>query len=116
MFRDHLRPLMQASRKTGSVGQGALRFKKRIIPLAVKRPPAQMKTQTLFSDIQMRPGTFALRPAITAPIPKLTSNAGSAQQSSVDSDVKRVKNESTFFDSILTFLYFQHYIRNQLKS
>ena len=78
------------------MGQGALRVRHKSIPLQINKNPEAIKTPNLCSEIHIRPGIFALNPAITAPNPKLTSNAGRAQQRSVLREVKRAKNERYF--------------------
>lgn len=86
-----LRPRMHASRNFGSVGHGAFRFTHIINPFSANITPAKVKIKTLCSDIQIRPGTFEASPANTAPKPRLTNNAGSAQQTNVLIEVNNVR-------------------------
>lgn len=87
----HRRPPRHALRSSGSVGQGALRFIHSQRPLPASNKPAAENRTGLFSEIHIKPGTLDANPAITAPKPKLTSNAGRAQQRSVLSDVNKVR-------------------------
>ena len=84
------------------MGQGVLRFRHKRNPLQINKNPEEIKTPDLCSEIHIRPETFALNPAITAPKPKLTSNAGRAQQRSVVREVKRAKKERYVF-KLITF-------------
>ncbi len=85
------RPLRQASLSFGSNGHGAFRLIQSKTPLSTSIAPANANTYSLFSETQIRPGTLLARPAITAPSPRLTKSAGSAQQMSVLIEPKSVK-------------------------
>lgn len=75
---------LHAAACSGSAGQGAFLARHCIKADALSRIPDAMKRGPLFEDSHMIPGTAAVRPAITAPAPMVISNAGSAQQRSVD--------------------------------
>jgi hypothetical protein len=82
---------MHASRSFGSMGQGAFLFRQRRSPFINNILPANPKTSSLCSEIHTSAGTFDAIPARTAPSPKLTSKAGSAQHMSVLSEPNNVK-------------------------
>lgn len=75
---------LHAAACSGSAGQGAFLARHCITADALSSTPDAMKRGPLFADSHMIPGTAAVRPAITAPAPIVMSNAGSAQQSSVE--------------------------------
>ena len=91
MLRLVLRPLTQASRSFGSIGQGASLFFHSIKPLSESIAAENANTCILCSDTQISAGTFEATPASTAPKPKLTSSAGKAQQIKVLIEPKSVK-------------------------
>ncbi len=91
MLRLVLRPVMQASRSLGSIGQGASLFFQSIRPLSDNIAAENANTCILCSDTQMSAGTFEATPASTAPKPKLTSRVGKAQQIKVLIEPKSVK-------------------------
>ncbi len=75
---------------SASIGQGALRFCHCIQVDNASNTPAMAKIQTLCSDNAVIHGTALTNPAKTAPIPRDTNKAGSAQQISVPMLVKRL--------------------------
>lgn len=77
------RPSKQACRSLGSRGQGAFLVNHIQTPFSASNAAANKNTTVFCSEIQISPGTLLARPAITAPIPKLTRRVGSAQQTSV---------------------------------
>lgn len=82
---------MQAALRFGSTGHGAFLFFHSSRPFVASIAAAKVKTSILCSEIQMRPGMFPAKPAITAPRPKLTSNAGRAQQINVPIEPNKVR-------------------------
>ena len=69
---------------SGSAGHGAFRARHCISADVTKRRPDAMNRGPLLAESHMTPGTAAVRPAITAPAPRVINKAGSAQHSSVD--------------------------------
>jgi hypothetical protein len=85
--------LLQSSANSLSLGQGKdLAFHCRN-PDIDNITPANINTPNLCSENQTICGTELTTDAITAPAPKLTNNAGKAQQISVPPDEKRVSKD-----------------------
>jgi len=83
-----------ARAESWSIGQGRFLALYCAMPAIVSITPAPIKSAVLCSDNQMSPGAAETRPANVAPIPSVTNSAGSAQQTSVLAEVKRLKNEA----------------------
>ncbi|WP_422689463.1 hypothetical protein [Candidatus Methylopumilus universalis] len=85
--------LLQSSANSLSLGQG------RDLAFHCRNPdidniiPANINTPNLYSENQTICGTELTTEAITAPAPKLTNNAGKAQQTSVPPDENRVSKD-----------------------
>jgi hypothetical protein len=90
-FLLNFRPLIQASRCSGSIGHGAFLFHHSISPLIRNKAAATENTKTLFSENQISWGTVEISPANVAPSPIVTNSAGKAQQIRVLKEVKRLR-------------------------
>lgn len=97
MRLENFLPEMQAFLKAGSIGHGAFLFLHNKRPLKASIVPAKIKTSDLCSETQINPGIFDVKPARTAPMPRLTKSAGSAQQSKVPVELKSVRKERSLF-------------------
>ena len=84
--------------------------------------PAPINTHSLYVDTAVIHGTAPTNPANAAPIPNVTSNAGSAQHTSVPMLVKRLRvgitvyrhtDGSGLFDTVYAFHIIAR-IRDQL--
>ena len=75
----------------GSAGQGAFLLRQIKKPLTVSRYLEIVKNKTLYFDSIIKKEKLDNNPASTAPAPKTTKRAGSAQQNKVP---KLVKSES----------------------
>lgn len=74
---------VQALASSGSIGQGSFRDRHLKYQAITSITPAIPKSHSLRSVIQIRPGKVLTSPAITLPIPSVTSAAGNAQHKSV---------------------------------
>jgi hypothetical protein len=97
---------LQSSANSLSLGQGkdlAFHCKK---PEIDNITPANINTPNLCSENQTICGTELTTEAITAPAPKLTNNAGKAQQINVPPDVKRLSKDRCLVLTSLGSKYF----------
>jgi len=88
-----LRVFKQASRKAGSIGQGALRFRHCNTPLPIIIKPAKPNSSVLCSLNQTTCGNIDTRDESAAPAPRATSKAGIAQHTNVLELAKRLAKD-----------------------